>query len=223
MANPVITFGASQVLGTITGWNEQQPSSGTNLQRKFSLGLTGNETADKTLDNKTEVTVPYVAATAGTVALPGTIGAVVNSLMLTSIQVNTTAEDFARLTLVAHDHNDGNPHDGSENSGTHAIPNINGFGATDFLNGTAGDNASLASSSLTIKCEHVDILGGTGTVGTHTAGENYHAMIEAECVWNGVPTSGVGTTWTDMGSETKTNNQGFLQTTCKGVKTLALS
>ena len=226
MSNQAIQFGADQLFGALTGWNEQQPDTSTNKQRKFSLSKDGEETASQLHDERVEVSVPYEAADEGTVALPGTIGALVNSLMLTQIQITTEAEGFAKMTLQGHDHNDGNPHDGSEKSAAHGTDVVMGFGATDFLTGTAGDDASLASSSLIIKCEHVDIAGsGTAAgVGTHTAGENYHGMIEAECTWNGVPAVAADTSvWDAITVQTKTNNQGMEQTVVKGVKALVLS
>jgi hypothetical protein len=226
MPNQAVQFGADQLLGTFADWNEGQPDTTNNKQRKFSLSKDGEETASVLHDDKTEVSVPYEAAVSGTVALPGTIGALVNSLMLTQIQVTTEAEGFAKMTCQAHDHNDGNAHDGSEHAAAHGVGVITGFGATDFLTGTGGADASLASSSLLIKCEHVDIAGsGTaGGVGTHTAGENYHGMIEAECTWNGVPATPADVAvWDQITVQTKTNNQGMKQTIVKGVKALVLA
>jgi hypothetical protein len=226
MANQAIDYGAAELFGTISGWNEGQPETANNKQRKFSLSKDGEETASVLHDEKVEVTVPYEANTDGTVEIPGTIGALVNSLMLTQIQITTEAEGFVKMSLQGHDHNDGNPHDGSEKSAAHEIAAIQGFGANDFLSGTPGANASLASASVVIKCEHNDIAGsGTaGGAGTHTAGENFHGVIEAESVWNGVPDVAADTdAWDEVTVSTKTNNQGFKTTTVKGVKALVLS
>lgn len=225
MPNQAIDFGATQLFGNLSGWNDQQPDTSNNKQRKFTLNKDGEESASQLHDDRTEVTVPYVAATAGTIALPGTIGALVNSLMLTQISIDTSAEDFVRMTLTGHDHNDGNPHDGTEKSAAHSIANIYGFGATDFLGGTAGTDASLASGKVTIKCDHTDVAGcaGAGGVGTHTAGENYHGQIEAESVWNGVPSTAVGAGWDNVTTQTRTNNQGHKQTIARATKALVLS
>jgi hypothetical protein len=226
MPNQAIDYGATQLFGALTGWNEGQPDTSNNKQRKFSLSKDGEETASQLHDDKVEVSVPYEAATAGTVAIPGTIGALVNSLMLTQIQLTTEAEGFAKLSLQGHDHNDGNPHDGTEKSAAHGLGPVLGFGANDFLGGTPGADASLASASVVVKCEHTDIAGsGTaGGVGTHTAGENFHGQIEAESVWNGVPDVAADTaTWDQVTVSTKTDNKGFKTTTVKGVKALVLS
>jgi hypothetical protein len=213
-----IPFGAIQELGAIAGWNEQTPDRSTASDRKFTLSKDGNETDSHVHNPKVEVNVPYVADTDGTVVIPGTIGAIVNSLVLTQIQVNTTAEDYAKMSLQAHDHTE-NPH-ATVRSGTHAIPAFNGFGATDFLGGTAGTDAAVESSSLTIKCEHVDI---TGDGGTHVDGENYHATIEAETTWHGVPSVEADPAWDNVTSQTKTNNQGHKTTTVRGVKSVSLA
>lgn len=214
-----IAFGATQELGAITGWNEQTPDRGTNSERKFTLDKDGNETDSHVHAAKIEVNVPYVASTDGTVAIPGTIGAILNALVLTQIQINTSADDYAKMSLQAHNHNGINNHTACR-TGTHAIPNINGFGATDFLGGTAGTDAAVESSSLTIKCEHVDVNGDTGT---HVDGENYHAMIEAETVWHGVPSVEAGAGWDKVTSQTNTNNQGLKTTTVKASKALSLA
>jgi hypothetical protein len=213
-----IAFGAIQELGTIAGWNEQTPDRGTTSDRKHTLDKDGNETDSHVHNPKIEVTVPYVANTDGTVAIPGTIGAVVNSLVLTQIQINTTAEDYAKMSLQAHNHSE-NAHALCK-SGEHSIPAIAGFGATDFLGGTAGTDAAIEASSLTIKCEHIDIA---GDLGTHVDGENYHAVIEAETTWHGVPDVEADAAWDKVTSQVKTNNQGHKTTTVKGSKALALA
>jgi hypothetical protein len=214
-----IAFGAVQELGAVSGWNEQTPDRGTNSERKFTLNKDGNESDSHVHAAKIEVNVPYVANTDGTVAIPGTLGATLNSLILTQIQINTSADDYAKMSLQAHNHAGINDHVACK-TGTHAIPNIDGFGATDFLGGTAGTDAAVESSSLTIKCEHVDINGDSGT---HVDGENYHGVIEAETIWHGVPSVEAAASWDQVTSQTKTNNQGHKTTTVKGSKALALA
>ena len=152
----MIPFGATQEFGAIAGWNEQSPDRATNSERKFSLNKDGEETASVVHSPKIEVNAPYDAASDGTVAIPGTLGALVNSLVLTSIDVNTVADEMAKLTLQGHNHSE-NPHAASDcKEAAHGISDIFGFGATDFLGGTAGTAAELKSGRITIKCEHVD-------------------------------------------------------------------
>ena len=213
-----IAFGATQVLGALTGWNEQSPESADSFERKSTLDKDGNESDSHLHAGKTEVNVPYVASTDGTVVIPGTIGVIVNSLVLTQIQVNTSADDYVKLSLAAHDHAE-NPH-GTCRSGAHGIGPIGGFGATDFIGGTPGADAAVESSSLTIKCEHIDV---NGNEGTHVDGENYHAMIEAETNWHGVPTTAAGSGWDNVKTATKTNNQGLKVTTVTASKKVTLA
>jgi hypothetical protein len=162
--------------------------------------------------------VPYVADTDGTVAIPGTIGDIINSLVLTQIQVNTSADDYAKLSLVAHDHTE-NPHSACR-AGAHNIGVFNGFGAKDFIGGTPGTDAAVESSSLTIKCEHIDV---NGNEGTHVDGENYHGLIEAETNWHGVPTTPAGAGWDKVKVTTKTNNQGLKTTTVTASQSVSLA
>jgi hypothetical protein len=214
------TFGATQEFGAIAGWNEQSPDRTTQKERKQTLDKDGNETDSVVHNEKIEVSVSYKAADNGTCAIPGTIGAIVNSLVLTQIAINTKADDFADMTLQGHQHSV-NPHTTAK-SGAHAIADIAGFGCTDFLGGTAGTTSGgPISSSLTIKCEHKDVV--AGAEGTQAEGDNFHATIEAETVWNGVPAVASDGTWDiTVNPGTKTNNQDAKTTTIRGTKTLAI-
>lgn len=213
-----IAFGAVQEFGAVAGWNDQTPDRGTTSERKFTLNKDGNETDSVTHSPKIEVNAPYKANTDGTVAMPGTIGAIVNSLVLTSIAVTTSADDFAGMTLQGHNHSE-NAHAASR-AGTHAIPAFNGFGATDFIGGTGGTDASVESGNITIRCEHVDVNGDSGT---HVDGENFHGMIEAETTWHGVPDVEAAAGWDKVTSQVKTNNQGLKTTTVRASKKVDLA
>lgn len=218
----LIPFGATQEFGARAGWNDQSPDRSTNKDRKFSLSKAGEETASVVHSPKIEVNAPYDAATDGTVDIPGTLGALVNSLVLTSIDVKTNTDEFAKLTLQGHNHGE-NPHSAGDcKEGTHGIGPILGFGATDFLGGTAGTDADLKSGGITIKCEHVDE--NAGTAGTHApGGENFHGIIEAETEWLGSPETATDGSWDEVTSTTKTDNKGLKRTTVKGTKKLVLA
>lgn len=220
------SFGAAQSFGAISGWNEQNSDSTIGQDRAFTLSKDGNETDSKVFNQKTEVSVPYKANTDGTIAIPGTIGAVLNSTLLTQIRVNTKADDYADMTLSGHQHAV-NPHvAGAVKTGTHAIPSIYGFGAHCFLGGTAGTTSGgILSSSLDIKCEHKDVVAGIDeNSGTQAEGDNCHCVIECETVWNGVPEVTSDGSWDlTITAGTKTNNQDAKTTTVRGTKTLALA
>lgn len=220
MAEPTITFGAAQGFGTLTGWNEQNTTSAVVSDRARTLSRIGNETASALHNERTEVTTNYEAAAASSVAiLPATLGKLTNSLVVTEISVSTSATGFASCSVTGHNHTD-NAHADTLQQAAHGIATTVGFGAVDFLGGTAGDDASVESSTITISCQHNDQVDKDGD---HLVGENYDAMIAVTVVWSGVPTVAVGAGWDTTSVETGTDNQGFLKTTVTATKTLALA
>lgn len=222
MAEPTITFGAAASFGALTGWNEQSSSSSVVSDRARTLDEAGNQAASNLHNERTEVTTNYeAAATSGVSVLPASIGALTNSLIVTGIDVSTSATGFASCTVTGHNHTD-NAHTESPalESVAHAIASTVGFGAVDFLGGTAGDNAAVESSTLSISCEHNDVVAEDGD---HLVGENYDPKITATTVWNGVPTTAVGAGWDNVSVVTETTNTGFLKTTATGEKALTFA
>ena len=221
MAEPTITFGAAASFGAQTGWNEN--SSGVNVasDRGVSLDEIGNEAASQLHNERTEVSTNYASAATAAPTIPATLGAIVNSLVLTGISVQTSGTGFATMTLTGHNHTD-NAHGASPAlaSVAHGISISAGWGGEDFLGGTAGDNAAVESSSLDITCEHTDVTGATGN---HLVGDNHGPKISATTVWNGAPASPVGEGWDKVSVATETTNQGFLKTTVTAEKSLAFS
>ena len=217
MAEPTITFGAAQSFGALTGWAEQSSDSGVAQDRAFTLGAAGDELVSKVSNTRTEVSTPYKADDDGAVAPPANIGAVVNSIVLTQIQINTTKNDFATMTLTGHNHAANAHADATTKQIAHGITLAAGFGAEDFLGGTAGDNADVDSSSITISVQHTDIEDADNA---HLTGQNYNGKITAETVWNGVPTTAVGAGWDNVRVSTRTTNTGFLQTVASAEKAL---
>ena len=219
MAEPAITFGAAASFGTVAGWAEQSSAPSLVKDRASALGATGNEAASVLHNERTEVSTPYKATlAASSPTIPAVIGAVVNSILLTGISVSTTSGDFASMTLTGHQHTT-NPHT-AEPTCTHGYAVTVGFGAQDFLGGTASANSDVDSSTLNITCQHIDVLGAAGD---HLCGQNFNAMVEAETVWNGVPTTGAKAGWDKGSTETRTTNTGFLQTIVRGTKALVLA
>lgn len=220
------SFGAIQGFGALTGWNEQSADQNTGKDRAFTLDKDGNETDSEVFNEKQDVSVPYKATGSGTVAIPGTIGAILNSLILTQIDISTKPDDFAEMTLAGHNHTV-NPHtDGDCKTGTHALAVINGFGARCFLGGTAGTTSGgIISSKITIKVDHKDVLAGAdGAAGTQCEGDNTHGIMEAETVWNKVPEVASDGSWDIVVNPgTKTANQDAKTTTIRGTKKLALA
>lgn len=220
MTEPTIQFGATQSFGAQTGWEEQNSTVTVGSERAQAIGHTGEEVASKLYDEKTNVSTPYEASVTGSApTIPETLGALVNALDLTSINIVTKAEGFATMTLGGHNHTV-NPHADTLKQAAHGFALNDGFGVTDWLAGMAGDNAGLAGSTLNISCQHKDEVAGSGA---HLCGENYLGMIEATVDWIGVPTNVGGTGWDKVSTETRTDAQGFLHTIVTATKKLTLS
>ncbi len=222
MPEPTITFGAAQSFGALTGWGEQSTSSDVMKDRAAALDNVGNEAASKVFNQRTEVSATYKAQSTSAPTVPAAIGALVNSLIATSIALTTSQSDFAQMVLGGHNHA-ANAHTSSPalRTGTHGVTLSLGFGATDFLGGTAGSNASVMSSTCTITCQHADEMDNDGD---HQVGQNYTATLDATVTWLGVPTTAIGGAgWDNVSVRTETNNQGFLQTVAHGVKSISMS
>jgi hypothetical protein len=223
MADATITFGASQVFGDLSGWSEQNTSLNKTSQRASVLGLTGNEVAGKLYDEKTEASASYQANVDGSApSLPANIGALLNSAyILTGISVSTNWNAHVSMDLTGHNHTD-NAHAASPalNSVAHSITLTDGFGSTDFLGGTAGDNASVESSTIEITCQHEDKNQGDGK---HLVGENYNPMITTTVTWTGEPTSSNDGTWDQVEEITNSTNVAHNQHVYRGIKALAFS
>lgn len=220
MTLPAIAFGSEQPFGALTGWNYNSASVTNGKERASALDRIGNEAASKLYDEKDEVTASFISASSSVApTIPPVIGAVLNGYILTSIQVSTTRDGMPTMTLTGHQHA-ANPHDGSEKKIAHGITIASGFGAQDFMSGTAGANASVRSGSITIECQHAD---ETDADGDHLVGENYTPMITAETEWTGVPTTPAATGWDVTSKPNPTVNTGFESYSVSGTKALAFA
>jgi hypothetical protein len=165
------TFGAGTLgFGALTGWAIQSSNSSDENKRANTLNETGNEVVSNLFDDTTQVTTSYKATTTGAPVVPIELGAVINGVTLTGIQLSTDAEDFATMTLTGHIHIDGTH--GTVRKATHGISLRAGFGASGF--GVTG-NTTVRSSDCSITCEHIDVPDEDGDT---AAGENYDGKIE---------------------------------------------
>jgi hypothetical protein len=164
-------FGSAGIgFGALTGWAIQTSNPVDENKRANTLGETGNEAAKNLFDDTQRVTTTYKAILPGAIVVPASIGAVVNDIVLESIQLSTDAEDFATMTLTGHAHIDGDH--GSVRSVAHGITLRAGFGASAF--GVTG-TIDVRSSECTISCEHLDVPDEDGDT---AAGENFDPKIE---------------------------------------------
>jgi len=218
---PTIAFGSEQPFGALTGWNYTSANVTIEKERANALDEIGNEAASQLYDEKTTVTASLVAAATTAPTVPATLGARLNSLyVLTSIQISTTRDGFATMTLTGHGHA-ANDHTGSDvKTVAHGITLSSGFGAQDFMGGTAGDNAAARAGSITIECQHAD---ETDASGGHLVGENYTPMLTAETEWTGVPTTAAGAGWDVTSKPNPTENTGFETYSVSGTKPLTFT
>jgi len=220
MADKVIDFGASEGFGEFTGWESQSTTDNTTNQRSVALNDKGDEAASDLHDEKQEVTSRYQCQS-NTNTIPSAIGALVNALILSGINIVTGEGKAAEMTLTGHNHtNNAHAAEPALRTSDHGITVAKCFGATDFLSGTAGENASCIEGSVNITCEHADQNDGDGD---HLVGENYNAKIEANSKWSGVPSANDDAAH-DVTAETdEDTNTGFQTTAVVGVKTLTMS
>jgi hypothetical protein len=221
MPIPTIQFGSDKPFGDLTGWNYTSASVTTDKERATAADSIGNEVASRLYDEKISVTASLVAASASAPDVPTEIGAYLGAYILTSIQISTSRDGFVTMTLTGHNHAV-NPHSGASGEKTvaHGITLASGFGALDFMEGTAGSNASVRSGTITIECQHTD---ETDASGDHLVGENYQPMLTAETEWVGVPTTPADTGWDVTSKPNPTENTGFESASYSGTKALAFT
>ena len=177
-----------------------------------------NYTTTYRADVLTDPSVPTV---------PATLGALVNTIILTSINLVTVPNDFVTMTLTGHQHA-ANAHDGTAREIAHGISLASGFGVADFFTEVLGAVASKQSSSVTIVCDHIDVLTETGG---QFVGENFNARIEGDIVYAGLPTTIAGSEvfltggWdvTSRSNVLELSNTAFKLTTASLVKRLTLA
>lgn len=217
MADKAITFGAGTAgFGAQTGWALQEPSGNNQKDRAVVLDNVGTEVRSQLYNDRTEYSSNYIQS-ADSATVPAAVGAVINSILCTSIELGTTGEGFKTMTLSGHQHA-ANAHTSGMTTFTHGITVGAAFGASSFIGGadTAG-NAAVQSSNLTISCEHTDINDANGG---HLSGQNYGGKMEGSSTWAGTLTTNADSGWDVTGNESKQSNTGFLETTISAAKSL---
>ncbi len=219
MSEPVIQFSESDGFGTFTGWDLISDTPTLQKDRARAIGSKGNGVASKLHNERTEYTAVYVCKN-DTNTVPATIGALVNSRILTSIQFDTAnADEGNKMTLVGHNHAD-NAHADTLRQVAHGITCPKAFGVVDFLGGTAGDAAGLQTGTCTIACQHNDKQDGDGD---HLVGNNYDATITASTTWAGTPSVTAAAGWDVTTKADPVSNTEFKSCQVDGTKDLTLA
>ena len=220
MADKAITYGASEGFGAHAGFKSKGTNDNTQFARAVAMDDKGDEVVSHLHDEKQEVSTNYECNN-NTNAIPAAIGALENSLILTGNNISTSAEGYAQMALTGHNHTK-NAHAASPalRTATHGKTVTKAFGCTDFLGGTAGDNASPISSSLNIQCDHAD---QNDADGDHLVGENHNFRMEAKTTWAGVPTLAAEAGWDVTVESTVDENTGFVKTEVTGIKKLSVA
>lgn len=220
MADPTITFGADQLFSTLTSFVHKTVDVETKRERAATNDEDGDELISILFNEMTEAMAELEAKVyASGPAIPSVIGSLLGGYLNTELEITTQNKAPVMLRVVGHNHAN-NAHVDNRRKATHGISLTKGFGAIDFLGGTSGSDASVKSSRCRIYCDHKD---EENEDGDHLIGQNYHAMIESETVWNGVPSSAIGAGWDNPTVKTRRNNEGFLETVVTGIKAVVMA
>lgn len=220
MAEPTILFGATDGIGAITGCELVSDTPSINRDRARALGASGDEVAANLHNERTEYTSTYNIVSDTNDVSTLILGAVVNGRVVTRIAIKTQAGDsYNTLEVTSHNHADNAHADTLKQvaiAGVLGEIAITAYGAVDFMEGTAGDNAGLQSGEITFECQHND---KTGPLGNHLIGENCDAMASADSEWVGVPTTAAVAGWDVTVNENAVSNTEFKTTKVTGTKT----
>lgn len=224
MTTPAVTFGAEAGFGAFVGWSLIKSAPDTKRNQAFAKGSKGDVVNTKLHGEDLNITADY-ECNADTNTPPTQVGVVINNgtadYALTAIKFSTGPGQAAKMTLGGHNHTL-NPHAvGSLRVATHGITVPKWTGAIDFLGGTAGDDASPASGSCDITCQHKDEPNADGD---HFAGENYNCQIQATTEWLGTPTTKAAAGWTVPDeSGPATESEGFEKSSVTGNKNIDMT
>ena len=153
-------------------------------------------------------------------ALPA-IGEVKNAIMIDSISISTSYNDYPEISIEGHQHGE-NAH--ADDRVQYSIPAgiqtilTGAYGAYDFFSKSSATVCST-DSSYTIQMTHVDVECGTGD---HFVGDNILGNEEASVTYVGdaaTPTTVSG--WTVTSAEESENNQEFDVSTISASRVVA--
>jgi len=213
-----MTFGATGGFAAPAGWALQNATPTEQSERATASSKTGNVTDSELYDKRKSWTCTFKAKvdySKVAPTIPTEIGAIVDNILLTSIQINTTDTDFATMVLSGHEHIDGT--DGTTmRKIAHNIMLTKGFGANAF-GCTGGTN--VESGSCSISCDHAETKNENGDT---AQGENYNPRIEVNVTMNGSGAAAPAA-YDETSVDTPTENAGFVKSSVSAIKDLAFT
>lgn len=218
MADLEQTYGAQEVFGTLAGWQSSGGNQEHSSERSTAASIMGDEVASQ-LHSGSTASQDSLTCNNNTNTIPEEIGAVINGIVLESIEI-TTGDHFATMALSGHNH-DHNAHasgPGAPRSFAHGQAVSKAWGPIDFLAGTKGD-AELISGTIRIEVDHTDEFPN----GEHACGENYKPRITATSEWLGTPEVLADDGWDVTSKTTVDEATGFVKTTVTGTKPITVT
>ena len=168
-------FNPTSLVGLLTGWEVQTDQITTSRQRAQALGADGDEIASQTFDERTTISVPFVA-TADNAAIPKA-GQIIGGFHIDSATVNFTNTAFVTMTIAAHKHGSADHPAGRTYTGSLTTIGCK-FGCPASPVGVSiPTGAGVRSYTYTLTANHVDELGSQGN---YLASDNYDGTETAE-------------------------------------------
>ena len=205
MADKSVSIGASNLFGAGANFFAQTSESPHQRDMANMLDASGNVECETGINNRTEYSGNYAYCNAtpaiGTdlATLVSTFGAVADSKLVTALNINFTAGQYATVDITGHNH-DSNPHTASVagvSDVSTAVPASAGFGVPDF-GITLGTDSTPISASLSFSLNHID---ENDADGEHWVGTNTTPRAELSMEFLGLPTSvTVAAIETDLGA-----------------------
>lgn len=193
MADKSVNIGASNLFGAGANFFAQTSESPHQRDSASILSASGDTACETMVNNMTNYSgnyaycnaTPAIGADLGT--LLSAFGSVADSKLVTALNINFTAGQYATIDITGHNH-DNNPHTLSVSGVSDvssAVPAGAGFGVPSY-GLTVGADSTPISSSLSFSLNHIDENDADGEhwVGTNTT---FRAELSLELL--GLPTS----------------------------------
>ena len=168
-------FNPTSLVGLLTGWEVQTDQITTSRQRAQALGADGDEIASQTFDERTTISVPFVA-TSASAAVPKA-GQIIGGFHIDSVTVNFSNTAFVTMTLAGHKHGSSNHPACRTYTGSLTTIGVMFGCPASPLGLVIPTGAGVRSYTYTLTANHVDELGSQGN---YLASDNYDGTETAE-------------------------------------------